>query len=399
MLASNHVPRGGSCDVAFTDTGSMSNRAEPPGNRGLLVASGLSGGGAERRAELVATSIPHLDVAVFLGEAERGTGTPCEILGWRGRLSYPLMVFRLRRLLVTGSYKVAIAFGGYPNLVLWFASRFMRNPPRIVLTEITRPTTNLNSDPNPLRRAVARAFFRLAYSSADLFAANSIDGIRESVEDFGVQTHRAVRLFNPVDSGRLRRLAAEPFPTTPRSDFLIVFSCRFDAMKRADTLLLAVSQIPGALRWKLIIIGDGAQRPQIISSIHARGLEDRVVMTGWLSNPFPLISAGDVFVHCSEWEGFSNSVIEAMFLDVPVVTSYCSTDAREMCEAGAAIGYEVGDARALADILGNLIEHPHLLTEVRNRAKAYRARFEVDVAIEGYRDLLRRAGLDTTNSP
>jgi glycosyltransferase involved in cell wall biosynthesis len=370
----------------------------PHQNKGLLVASGLSGGGAERRAALVANAIPHLDVAVFLAEAGQGIRMPRKILGWRGRLSYPMMVLRLRRLLVTGSYKVAIAFGGYPNLVLWFASRFMRNPPRIVLTEITRPTTNLNSDPNPFRRALARACFRLAYSRADLFAANSIDGIRESVEDFGVPAQRAVRLFNPVDSVRLRRLAAEPSTTAPSCDFLIVFSCRFDAMKRADTLLLAVSHIPRTRGWKVIIIGDGAQRHQIASTIQARGLEDRVIMTGWLNNPFPLIAKGDVFVHCSEWEGFSNSVIEAMFLDVPVVTSYCSTDAREMCEAGAAIGYEVGDAGALADILANMIEHPHLLTEVKNRARAYRARFEVEAAMEGYRDLLQRAGLDTAKS-
>lgn len=86
-----------------------------------------------------------------------------------------------------------------------------------------------------------------------------------------------------------------------------------------DFLRLAKSLtnfVPGC---RFLMVGDGEERPGLEAIRKELGLEKLVVMAGWRSDVAELLSASDVFVLTSLWEGLPRSLVEAMSLGLPVV--------------------------------------------------------------------------------
>lgn len=365
--------------------------------RALLIVPSLHGnGGAERRVRILRRSLTRLAVetAVFhMEDPGASTDDPTlHVLGWTGALSYPRVVMRLRELIAHRRYDVVMAFGTYPNFVTWFATRALAGRPRVILSEITRPHLTSRYEHPWTRRVMTRWLRKLTYGRGDGFAANSIDGLEESIAHFGVKRERARRVAGVIDSQELRKLAGEaPAAPIDGRTFTVCTSARFDAMKRLDTLLHALHKLPSDLEWRAILVGDGAERAKLEALASTLGIASRVHFAGWIANPFPVIGASSVYVHCSELEGLSNAVLEAMFLGVPVVSSFCSSDTREMERMGAALGYEPGDDETLAAHLETLMRETATAEALRARALEYCQRHERSTSIADYEALLLNA--------
>lgn len=72
---------------------------------------------------------------------------------------------------------------------------------------------------------------------------------------------------------------------------------------------------------KLLLVGDGPLKKEIINRIKKLNLEKKVILTGKVSNPDIYYNAMDVFLFPSIYEGFGNVVIEAQASGLPVVLS------------------------------------------------------------------------------
>ncbi|MEO1544679.1 MAG: glycosyltransferase [Pseudomonadota bacterium] len=361
----------------------------------LLIGSGLAGGGAETRLRLLAE---HLfggtsDVAVFKNPHPRpdGTGKVFD-LNWTSKSSYPRVGRQLRAILKSGHYDVAFALGLYQNALVWAASIGLKNRPALILSETTRPVTNANLDSGELVRRLRFAVYKTTYPRADLVAANSLDGVSEIVDHFGVPPERVCRIPNIVVKDDLFERAAQqanvvgahPYPT-----FCMV--TRLEPMKRVDTLIEAAAGLGQEKPWAIDIIGDGPHRTDLEDLVRALGINDRVRFVGWTSNPYPYVARSVATVLCSTYEGFSNTVLESMCLGTPVTTSLCSSDAKEMSDAGAALAFPVGDANALRVHLGMLLDDYDRREELRNTAQRYIEPHLVENAIPTYERLIANA--------
>lgn len=79
----------------------------------------------------------------------------------------------------------------------------------------------------------------------------------------------------------------------------------------------------GAPPFRWYIIGYGGEEALIRQRIAEAGMEDTVILAGKRANPYPYISACDVFVQPSRYEGKSVTVCEAQMLCKPVaITNY-----------------------------------------------------------------------------
>ena len=166
-------------------------------------------------------------------------------------------------------------------------------------------------------------------------------------------------------------------------------------MKRIDTVIEAFACISDRTAVNLVIVGDGEASASLHAQTRQHGLQDRVAFIGHMHNPLGVLRRAAGFVLASEYEGFSNTVLEAMSLDVPVVTSFCSSDAREMCNEGVALGFEVGDLEGLAQHLLRLSEDAVVADTLRRKARIYSDRHTTEAAIPRYEQLIRMvAGLD-----
>ncbi|NJW53436.1 glycosyltransferase [Salinimicrobium oceani] len=69
----------------------------------------------------------------------------------------------------------------------------------------------------------------------------------------------------------------------------------------------------------LHLIGDGPLKNTIIQKVHENGLTSKITFYGFISNPLPLIKAADVLILPSIIEGLPGVILEAMFMETPVV--------------------------------------------------------------------------------
>lgn len=363
----------------------------------LLIGQGFEGGGAERRFFILA-------MRLFGGSADVATMHTSQVdesklegrytaLGWTGRMSYLTVFRRLRNLIRNGEYDVMMSFGLFPNVLTLLACRGNLGHRKVVINEITRPMEEAKTA-GAIRGYIYNRLRRHTYPMADLITANSIDGLREACELAKTSVFQGVRVVNAVDAEYVAKQSALVPELVLNDDNYVVYVGRLDPMKRVDTIIEAFDIFYSDGDCKLLIVGDGPACNDLKEKAGALRCADNVVFAGNLCNPFPIINNAKAFLFASEYEGFSNSVLEAMFCNVPVITSYCSSDAVEMCERGAALGYAVGDSRALAKNLGDLLNDKLLVEKIVRNAKAYRATHSINQALACYEGLLVRVAAE-----
>ncbi len=88
-----------------------------------------------------------------------------------------------------------------------------------------------------------------------------------------------------------------------------------------------VNQHPNA---KLFILGEGILRNELEKLINKLELEENVYLLGEQKNIFPFLKKCDCFILSSLWEGLPLVLIEALSLDLPVISTDCKTGPREI---------------------------------------------------------------------
>lgn len=138
---------------------------------------------------------------------------------------------------------------------------------------------------------------------------------------------------------------------------------RLAQVKGHDTLLRAMPAVlakePTA---RLLIVGDGPERPALNKRLHELGLIGHTTFTGQINDVFAALRAIDVVAMPSLREGLPYSLLEAMAMDKPIVASAVGGLAETIrhCENG--VLFRAGDAQALAKALLSVLGEP-LLTQ------------------------------------
>jgi L-malate glycosyltransferase len=80
----------------------------------------------------------------------------------------------------------------------------------------------------------------------------------------------------------------------------------------------AVAQVPGA---KLVIVGEGPERAVILTEANRMGIAHRVILPGFMADPYRYIGHFDIFALSSDSEQMPISLIEAMAAGLPVAAT------------------------------------------------------------------------------
>jgi len=199
---------------------------------------------------------------------------------------------------------------------------------------------------------------------------------------------RIAVIYNPVFTPELESLAS----ATPEHPWLrkkersvILAAGRLQEQKDYPTLLRAFARLAGRTDMRLVILGEGTERPSLEILVRDLGLEGKVDMPGWVPNPFAFMSRARLFVLSSRWEGLPGSLIQAMGCGCPVVSTDCPTGPREILEGGRwGALVSVGDDAALAQAMEAALEAPPDRDALRRRASF----FSVERATEQYEKVL-----------
>ncbi|KND50587.1 MAG: N-acetyllactosaminide 3-alpha-galactosyltransferase [Parcubacteria bacterium C7867-007] len=145
-----------------------------------------------------------------------------------------------------------------------------------------------------------------------------------------------------------------------------------------DALTIVRSSIPDA---SLVLIGDGPQRAEL----EAYASSDSVQFLGALSHAETLsyMSAADVFVLNSEYEGLSHVLIEALLLGKPIVASDAGGNPELITNEKTGLVIRTGDTNALAEAIIRILMDKAFAKQLAEEALTVQKRFSLDAMLSG----------------
>lgn len=146
---------------------------------------------------------------------------------------------------------------------------------------------------------------------------------------------------------------------------LVVVVARHHPQKDLPMFLAALADVRGRVPdARAIVVGDGPERAAVEAARHRLGLDEVVVIAGHRPNPIDEMHAADVVALSSVWEGSPLAVAECLSIGVPLVSTAVGTVTRHLVDGESARIVPVGDARAMADALVELLGDAPLRTRI-----------------------------------
>jgi glycosyltransferase involved in cell wall biosynthesis len=290
-----------------------------------LFLPSLTGGGAERSFVLLANGFAArgygVDLVLVRKHGPWAASVDPEVrivdLGARRTAS---AIWPLIRYLRHNRPSVILSALDQANVVATLARWAARSRARLVVS-IRLPIGKAAKANRRLNHRATRLLARFIYPRADRIIAIS-DGVRaDLIESLGIPPEKVVTIYNPiVDDIFWEKAKRPPLLAVPHDDVpLILAAGRLRPVKGFDTLIQAVGLVRRSQRVRLMILGEGPERGRLEALAAELGIGEDVLLPGFDPNPLPYMARASVFVSSSVWEGFGNSIVEAMALGVPTV--------------------------------------------------------------------------------
>lgn len=362
----------------------------------------LAGGGAERTLINLLNRLDYnkyeIDLVLVLKEGPYLTEIPSQVniitlfnhrflvrvVAWLQK-KYGFVYLLKKRMVkgVTGNYEVGISFldsnftdllffvNGLEKRLAWVHSSYKtyRNFARFYENEKYREKLKISR-----------------YSKLDGIYFVSHDSMNEFIEVFGTYSKMQV-VYNLINSNEVRKKAEKQI-LMKKSVFQFVAIGSMLPVKGFDRLIRAAKIVRGAgWDFNLKIAGVGPEEQKLKNMVSEYKLEAVVEFMGFLSNPYPLLNASDVFVMSSVSEALPTVLCEAMILGRPTLVTNCS-GCRELVESGVYGVMAEQDDVDLANKMMGYLSNPDLLSFFQEKSLERANLFDDDQILAEYNRIL-----------
>lgn len=164
----------------------------------------------------------------------------------------------------------------------------------------------------------------------------------------------------------------------------------------------------------LKIIGDGELHYSLVQLAEKMGVQDNIVFTGFLDDPWSVLADTDIYVSSSLWEGLPMALVEAGRCGLPIISTDCDAGCREILAPQTDIVHKTSDIEKaeygvlipvcqtgdieqtdltteeslMADAIIEMIKNPELRYEYGKRAKARSENFRAINIMKKWADIL-----------
>lgn len=369
-----------------------------PFKRVLIFIHSMSGGGAERVAAslanhwaergleitLVTLTARSLDFYVLHPMVKRVTlnlvGNSAGVLG--GLWHNLRRIVALRGVLRRTQPDIAVGIMTTANVLLALAS--------IGLGIRTVGSEHVHPPKFPLSilwEVLRRRSYGLLYAVTALTSESA----------YWLRSHTNARQVTVIPNAALWPLPALEPKVSPESVCLparkiLLAVGRFEIQKGFDLLVdMFADLMQRHPAWDLIILGEGSMHATIEHRVHRAGLEKRIFLPGRVGNLGEWYKRADLYVMSSRFEGFGNTLAEALSHGLPAVSFDCDTGPRDI------LRHEVdgllvapGDVLSLSAALDQLMGDDDRRKRFAERAVEARERFSVERVTDMWEKLFEK---------
>lgn len=133
--------------------------------------------------------------------------------------------------------------------------------------------------------------------------------------------------------------------------------------------------------WQLVIFGEGPLRAELESLVSSFKLQNRVFLPGRTEHVIEELRKSKIFCMSSDYEGMSNSMIEAICVGLPIVTTNVS-GVEELVKDGInGFVIQCGEVDEMANSLQRLMNNEHLVNYFSSNNIVNRKLFRIDTIV------------------
>lgn len=138
---------------------------------------------------------------------------------------------------------------------------------------------------------------------------------------------------------------------------------------------------------KLIFVGEGELKKQLKEYARINNLQDKIIITGWVSNVEKYIPAFDIALLPSKWEGFGLALIEYMACDKPIVATKVGGIQDIIKNEKNGYLVEVGNISQLVNTIEILIKDKEIVKKIIDENKKIRQKYDIKNVVKKHQEI------------
>lgn len=228
-------------------------------------------------------------------------------------------------------------------------------------------------------------------NESDAITAVSNNLRKETYHSFQIEKEIEV-IHNFVDVQRFDKKPLDAFRKVlaPNGERIIAHASNFRKVKRVNDIIRTFANINKAVPSKLLMVGDGPDRPGAEELCRDLGICDDVRFLGKQQEMEEILAISDMFILTSEYESFGLSALEAMAAGVPVLSSNAGGIPEINIHGETGFMANIGDVNELSRLGIELLGNEERLQYCKQKAKEQAAKFDIHYIVPLYEELYER---------
>lgn len=345
----------------------------------LFIINQIGGGGAERVLTNLANSLaPNHKVSIMYFKE---TNNKYDLNGnveiiHNNDLNGSKLTFikAISKIIKERQPNCIISFEYHMNLKVILASIIAGYKNKLIVSERNDPAKKGGSFPIKQVRD-------LLYKRVDFLVCQTQDAY-----DYfgGIRERNKVIIENPISP-----LLPEPWKGNRRRR--IVNFCRLEPQKNISLLIKAFKIFAQTHDdYKLEIYGDGSLRTELEQLIEIYELKEKVMLHHFSENIYEDIKDAAMYVSSSDYEGLSNSMLEAMALGIPAICTDCPCGGARMIISNDENGLlvPVNNAEAMAVAMSRVADNPEFAMSIAEKEILVRECYSVTEVMNKWMNII-----------
>lgn len=237
------------------------------------------------------------------------------------------------------------------------------------------------------------------YEPVVTFSINQSDAITAVSKNLRDETYKYFDIkkdieviYNFVDIARFNKKPIDAFKkaVAPKGEKIVVHASNFRKVKRVADVAKIFAGIREKVDCKLLMVGDGPERPKCEEYLNQLGLEQDVRFFGKQEQMEEVLAISDIFLLPSEYESFGLAALEAMAAHVPVLSS--NAGGLPEVNIGGITGFlfNVGDVDTAVNRGVELLSNDELLIQFKEQAYQHALEFDISKIVPKYESIYAR---------